>query len=130
VIFLGAFMKKQTNIALIILVSLWNASTANADINEGLAGYWPFNGNAYDESGNGNHASVNQPTLTEDRFSNPNSAYDFDGDDRMVVLSSKSLNPTNQLTIAFWIKVNSITNDYSPIIHKGGSRKVGNWSNR
>jgi len=112
-------MKKQTNIALIILVLLWNASTALADINDGLAGYWPFNGNAYDESGNGNHASVNQPTLTEDRFGNPNSAYDFDGDDRMVVLSSNSLNPTNQLTIAFWIKVNSTTNRWSPIIHKG-----------
>jgi len=112
-------MKKQANIALIILVLLWNASTALADINEGLAGYWPFNGNAYDESGNGNHASVNQPTLTEDRFSSPNSAYDFDGDDRMVVLSSDSLNPTNQLTIAFWIKVNSTTDDWSPIIFKG-----------
>jgi len=123
-------MKKQANIALIILISLWNASTALADINDGLAGYWPFNGNAYDESGNGNHASVNQPTLTEDRFSNPNSAYDFDGDDRMVVLSSDSLNPVDQLTIAFWIKVNSTTNEWSPIIHKGGSKQVSGAANR
>jgi hypothetical protein len=112
-------MKKLANIALIIFLSLWNASTALADINDGLAGYWSFNGNAHDESGNGNHASVNQPTLTEDRFGNPNSAYYFDGDDRMIVLSSESLNPTDQLSIAFWIKVNSTTNEWSPIIHKG-----------
>lgn len=94
-----------------------------ADLNDGLVAYYPFNGNAQDESGNGNHATVNQPQLTQNRFGNPNSAYEFDGvDDRMVVLSSKSLNPANQLTIAFWIKINSTTNEPSPIIWKGLTR--------
>jgi hypothetical protein len=30
-----------------------------ADLNEGLVAYYPFNGNANDESGNGNHGTVN-----------------------------------------------------------------------
>ena len=36
----------------------------------GLVGYWPFNGNANDQSGNGNNGTVNGATLTADRFGN------------------------------------------------------------
>ena len=45
----------------------------------GLVGYWPFNGNANDESGNGNNGTVNGATLTSDRFGNANGAYSFNG---------------------------------------------------
>lgn len=45
----------------------------------GLVGWWPFNGNANDESGNGNNGTVNGATLTNDRFGNANKAYNFDG---------------------------------------------------
>ena len=53
----------------------------------GLVGWWGFNGNANDESGNGNNGTVNGATLTTDRFGNPNSAYDFDGNDLIDVSS-------------------------------------------
>ena len=46
---------------------------------DGLVGYWPFNGNANDESGNGNNGTVNGATLTNDRDGNENSSYSFDG---------------------------------------------------
>jgi hypothetical protein len=36
----------------------------------GLVGYWPFNGNANDESGTGNNGTVNGAVLTTDRFGN------------------------------------------------------------
>jgi len=36
-----------------------------------LVGWWDFNGNALDESGNGNNGTVNGPVLTDDRFGNP-----------------------------------------------------------
>ena len=45
----------------------------------GLVGYWPFNGNANDQTPNGNNGTVNGATLTTDRFGNANSAYNFDG---------------------------------------------------
>ena len=45
----------------------------------GLVGWWPFAGNANDESGNGNNGLVNGATLTSDRFGNSNQAYNFDG---------------------------------------------------
>jgi hypothetical protein len=33
-----------------------------------LVGWWGFNGNAQDGSGNGNHGTVNGATLTTDRL--------------------------------------------------------------
>jgi hypothetical protein len=33
----------------------------------GLVGWWPFNGNANDESGNANNGAVNGATLSQDR---------------------------------------------------------------
>ena len=45
----------------------------------GLVGWWPFNGNPNDESGNGNDGTVNGATLTTDRFGVASRAYSFDG---------------------------------------------------
>jgi hypothetical protein len=44
---------------------------------EGLIAYYPFTGNANDESGNGYHGSVNGATLTADRFGAVRKAYSF-----------------------------------------------------
>lgn len=41
--------------------------------------YYPFNGNANDESVNSNDGTVNGTTLTTDRFGSVNNAYEFDG---------------------------------------------------
>ena len=43
----------------------------------GLVGYWPFNGNANDESGNGNNGIVNGATLSSDRYGNAGKSYSF-----------------------------------------------------
>jgi hypothetical protein len=68
----------------------------------GLVGYWPFNGNANDESGNGNHGAVNGATLTTDRFGNLGKAYGFDGVNSFIqILNSNSLNFTEG-TINLW----------------------------
>jgi len=44
-----------------------------------LIAFYPFNGNANDESGNGNHGTVYGASLVKDRFGNADSAYSFDG---------------------------------------------------
>jgi hypothetical protein len=48
-----------------------------SNLQNGLVGYWPFCGNANDESGNGNDGTVNGATLTEDRFGVSNAAFYF-----------------------------------------------------
>ena len=70
----------------------------------GLVGYWPFNGNANDVSGNGNNGTVNGATLTTDRFGNLEKAYSFDGvSNGVVVAHSPSLIFTNQLSFSVWL---------------------------
>jgi hypothetical protein len=54
-------------------------TTPDIDLTNGLVAYYPFNGNANDESGNGNHGVVYGAILTADRFSKMQSAYSFDG---------------------------------------------------
>jgi hypothetical protein len=66
---------------------------------EGLVAYYPFNGNANDESGNGNHGTVNGATLTEDRFGNENSAYSFDGSSNYV---NCYFSPQSIFCISIW----------------------------
>ncbi len=81
-------------------------TTLPSNLEQGLVGYWPFCGNANDESGNGNDGVVNGATLTEDRFGNANAAYGFDGTG--VSITSSLSNPisslsSNGLTMSCWI---------------------------
>jgi hypothetical protein len=78
----------------------------------GLVGYWPFCGNANDESGNGNNGTNNGATLTADRFGNANSAYSFNGSSNFIeVLSTPSISFTNSYTISGWF----LANDFNGI---------------
>ena len=85
----------------------------------GLVGYWPFNGGAIDESGNGNHGTVNGATLDTNRFGDLEKAYYFDGlDDDIVVANSSSLSSCYYLTINVWIYP-KVYENYRYIISKG-----------
>ena len=74
----------------------------------GLKGWWPSNGNANDESVNGNNGTVNGATLTTDRFGNPNSAYNYTSSlTTNIVLPAATLN-LNQYTYAAWVRLSTI----------------------
>jgi hypothetical protein len=78
-----------------------------ANLQDGLVGYWPFCGNANDESGNGNNGNVNGATLAEDRFGNAGSAYSFQTDARIVVSDNMDLRLANtDFTMSAWILLN------------------------
>ncbi|HIA37228.1 MAG TPA: LamG domain-containing protein, partial [Flavobacteriales bacterium] len=75
---------------------------------DSLVGWWPFNGNANDESVNGNDGTVNGATLTTDRFGNANAAYDFDGvDDYIEIIDDPSIKPLNAISISGWANLSS-----------------------
>jgi hypothetical protein len=78
----------------------------------GLVGWWGFNGNAQDGSGNGNHGTVNGATLTTDRFGNQNGAYDFDGINftHIEIPSDSSLDLVNDFSISCWFNSNLMYN--------------------
>lgn len=61
--------------------------SAPATLNNGLVGYWPFNGNGNDESGNGNNAELlGNASYAADRYGKPNSAYIGDGQSAANIL--------------------------------------------
>ena len=82
------------------------AQTPNYVPANGLVGYWPFNGNANDESGNGNDGAVNGATLTADRFGNVNSAYSFNGSTNTINCSGQSIPQNNSFAISLWVYPN------------------------
>lgn len=76
----------------------------------GLVGWWPFNGNANDESGKGNNGTVNGAKLTSDRFGNSAKAYSFDGINNRISLGNILMaigTPNNPVTISLWFKTDS-----------------------
>jgi hypothetical protein len=73
----------------------------------GLVGWWSFTGNANDESGNRNNASVNGAVLTSDRFGNSNAAYSYDGINDYLHGNASSF-PSGDRTIALWFYTTNI----------------------
>ena len=125
-------MKKKnlllTAIAIFGLATITMAQTIPSYVpTNGLVGWWPFNGNANDESGNGNNGTVNGAALTSDRNSNTNSAYSFDGVNDFIVANSNSLYVSDTLTFSIWINTNStppIISNYT-IFELGGTGGSG-----
>jgi len=64
---------------LIVSMVFFSDPKVSADLSSGLIAYYPFNGNANDESGNGHNGTLYGSTLTADRMGNPNSAFYFNG---------------------------------------------------
>jgi hypothetical protein len=95
-------MKKALVILLTSAMVCFFSGPIYADLTDGLVAYYPFNGNANDVSGNGHHGTVNAAILAEDRFGNPDSAYDFDGDNDYIWLGD--IPSANAMTIAAWIQ--------------------------
>jgi len=71
----------------------------------GLVGYWRFEGNADDCSGNNNNGTVYGATQVDGKFGK---AYNFDGTQYISKASGNSiLDLTNSVTISCWIKTST-----------------------
>lgn len=69
--------------------------------------FYPFNGNANDESGYDNHGTINGATLTTDRFGNADSAYYFDGDSNYISINDNpniNIQTNESFSVSFWFK--------------------------
>ncbi len=71
-------------------------------VNANLVAYYPFNGNANDESGNNHNGTVNGATLTTDRFGNADKAYNFNGSSWIKVDQTNDLQ-VNDFTLSAWV---------------------------
>ncbi len=114
----------MTTVAIFGLALISNAQVPNYIPSNGLVGWWPFNGNANDESGNNNNGGVYGAGLTNDRNNSPNSAFVFNGSSDYIqcLNAGPSGNPT--ITLSFWIKTSQ--SNYASIFSYGDDAGSGN----
>ncbi len=99
----------MTIIAILGLALNSTSQVPNYVPSSGLVGWWPFNGNANDESENNFNGSVNGAGLTLDRFGSENSAYSFNGvNSRIEIANNTTINNLTQVSISYWINVNQL----------------------
>ncbi len=73
-------------------------------ISQNLVAYYPFNGNANDESGYNQDGVVHNASLTEDRSGHPGRAFDFNGKNSFIMIpKTPALNTFSSITISCWI---------------------------
>jgi hypothetical protein len=85
---------------------------SSVNLTNSLLAWYPFNGNANDESGNGNDGGLfNNPNTANDRFDNSNASFEFNGIDQYIEISSDNISPeinslSEAITISAWYKIN------------------------
>ena len=121
-------MKKLLTLILICIGSVVSAQIPNYVPSNGLVGWWPFYGNANDESGNGNHGTVNGATLANDRNGVVNSAFSFNGINccgipdpvQEIFISNQVFNLGQDYTISCWMESIDVTK-FQQVLFVGGS---------
>jgi hypothetical protein len=86
----------------------------------GLVGWWPFNGNANDESGNGYNGTVNGALLSTDRFNQNNKAYSFGGNQQGILINQNIFNVGSgniSFSISLWLLSDLNNNSTGEVIN-------------
>ena len=120
------FLKMKRCLLSALAVGLFMTANVMAQVpsyvpTNGLVGYWPFNGNANDASGNGNNGTVNGATLTTDRFGNSGKAYSFDGVDDFIETQNSIIPNQGDFSINFWIYSSVNSGFFSEALSQGGT---------
>ena len=93
---------------------------SSVNLTNGLLAWYPFNGNANDESGNEKNGTLVGPTLDLDRFQNTNSSYSFNGGVNDMIelpeISSEIGSPNSSFTISVWTNANLSNSNYDGVI--------------
>ena len=116
---------RPINLLVAIIICLSNLYS-QVNLDSGLVAYYPFTGNANDESGNDNHGMVMGAVLTIDRFGSDSVAYEFDGTSSYITIpNSQTLqSPSTELSQVAWINIYSwslVGSQFGPILMKSNS---------
>ena len=97
-------MKLKLLLATLLCTSISFGQLPSYVPTNGLIAYYSFSGNANDDTGNGFDGIVNGPALVDDRNTNPNSAYSFDGVNDYIQISTPLFGQTrSSYSINLWI---------------------------
>lgn len=105
-------MKKHLLFLSLFIINVLIAQVPTYVPSNGLLAWYPFSGNANDESGNNLNGTVNGANLTTDRFNSQNSAYSFAPNQEIYIPNTENLN-TYPLTISLWYNASSLEDGMS-----------------
>jgi len=80
-----------------------------------LVAWYGFNGNANDETGNGNNGIITGAIATQDRFGNSNSAYSFNGSSDYIAVDYSF--DFEERTFSCWFNPNSLAGTFNGAGH-------------
>jgi hypothetical protein len=113
-------------ISLVTFILVTNQLFAqNPPTTDGLVAYYPFNGNANDESSNSYNGTVSGATLATDRFGQTDSAFSFDGSNDYIAIPNTPINGLSAVTISLWMKTTSAATNYDAVFWSRGT--TYNW---
>lgn len=98
--------KNSTGSVIYSVASPLNQVKVGDCLTNGMYGWWKFNGDAQDSSGNGNNGTVFGATLTTDKNGNANRAYNFVASSSQYIdLTNAQTIPTESATVSLWAKL-------------------------
>jgi hypothetical protein len=109
----------MTTIAIFGLAIISNAQVPNYISTNGLVGWWPFNGNANDESVNGLNGTNNSAQSTTDRNNIANQAFFLDGETAHILIPNSpqfNFQNNNSFTLSYWINASSLSNSQISLV--------------
>jgi len=113
---------------LLIVMGLFWIPVVWADLNDGLVAYYPFNGNANDESGNGNHGVEQTPLSYVD--GKIDLATKFNGSESIQAIAP--INQNSSFSVSAWVKPYTVSESGAHTIvferDKHGNDSCGRYS--
>lgn len=116
-------MKKLITLLLILVSNSFFCQVPNYVPSNGLLGWWPFSGNANDESGNGNNGITTGVTLTTDRYGITNKAYSFNGTSNNIKINNNASLNNSTFSVSGWFLTNTNATD----TYYGAKSIIGKW---
>jgi hypothetical protein len=87
----------------------YNSQVSVSNLQSGLVGDWPMNGNAKDATPYRNLGTLTAAVLTADRKGRASSAYSFDGTTSYITAAnSTALKPSTAVTVSAWINTTNL----------------------
>ena len=105
-----------------------NIGSNDGTVKVRAVGYYPFDGNADDESYNSHDGTTSTATLTTDRFGASNKAYSFDGGDNIRIDDDPEFDLTSSGTVAYWVLWDNTSLGFRRIVDKEVDTPRNGWT--
>ena len=125
---LNQFIYLNETMSCVDLYISQNSTKPGSSLWKGLVGYWPFDIDSRDLSGNGNDGNVSGAVFNESG-GQMGGGYEFDGfNDYIDIGNNESLNLTEDLTVSIWIYPKDLTTSIRRDIVTKGTAGSYEWA--